>query len=129
MAENIFFLFRASEGIATPSRHVRTRLYFTSESHIHSLMNLLRYGNLIPKTNGIDKQWQRAMRFLSSVTEYNYMTQLVIMLYEDPNKDPASEERFHVELHFSPGALPCIQTQVVPGLGYRYVQFGVFYCV
>jgi len=26
------------------------------------------------------------------------------MLYEDPNEDPQSEKRFHIELHFSPGA-------------------------
>ena len=26
--------------------HVRTRLYFTSESHIHSVVNALRLGNL-----------------------------------------------------------------------------------
>uniref|UniRef100_A0A915JQ76 Uncharacterized protein n=1 Tax=Romanomermis culicivorax TaxID=13658 RepID=A0A915JQ76_ROMCU len=47
------------------------------------------------------------------------MSQLVIMLYEDTSKDQGSEQRFHVELHFSPGALPCIQTTHVPGLGYR----------
>ena len=28
--------------IKSPTRHVRTRLYFTSESHVHSLMNVLR---------------------------------------------------------------------------------------
>lgn len=32
------------------------------------------------------------------------MTQLVLMLYEDPKADPLSDHRFHVELHFSPGA-------------------------
>ena len=32
------------------------------------------------------------------------MTQLVLMLYEDPEADPLSDHRFHVELHFSPGA-------------------------
>lgn len=32
------------------------------------------------------------------------MTQLVLMFYEDPKADPLSEHRFHVELHFSPGA-------------------------
>ena len=32
------------------------------------------------------------------------MTQLVLMLYEDPGADPLSAHRFHVELHFSPGA-------------------------
>lgn len=30
----------------SPERHVRTRLYFTSESHVHSLLSTLRYGSL-----------------------------------------------------------------------------------
>lgn len=107
---------RASEGIATPCRHVRTRLYFTSESHIHSLVNLLRFGGLVSHD---DKQWRRANKFISSITEFNYMSQLVIMLYEDTSKDADSDQRFHVELHFSPGALHCLQTSHVPSLGYR----------
>lgn len=43
------------------------------------------------------------MEYVSMVSELNYMSQVVVMLYEDPTKDPSSEERFHVELHFSPG--------------------------
>ena len=38
---------RISKGVISPKRHVRTRLYFTSESHIHSLVNILRYGGLL----------------------------------------------------------------------------------
>ena len=44
------------------------------------------------------------MEFLAEVPELNYMTQLVLLLYEDPKADPLSEKRFHVEMHFSPGA-------------------------
>uniref|UniRef100_A0A1I7ZMN2 Inositol hexakisphosphate and diphosphoinositol-pentakisphosphate kinase n=1 Tax=Steinernema glaseri TaxID=37863 RepID=A0A1I7ZMN2_9BILA len=101
---------RASEGIATPLRHVRTRLYFTSESHIHTLMNLIRYGGLCSVD---DKKWQRAMNFLSSVTEFNYMTQVVLMVYEDSRADSTKtgKERFHIELLFSPGLYPCFQTE------------------
>ncbi|KAK5982361.1 Inositol hexakisphosphate and diphosphoinositol-pentakisphosphate kinase, partial [Trichostrongylus colubriformis] len=101
---------RASEGIATPLRHVRTRLYFTSESHIHTLMNLIRYGGLCSVD---DKKWQRAMNFLSGVTEFNYMTQVVLMVYEDSRTDSTATgtERFHIELLFSPGLYPCFLTE------------------
>jgi len=34
----------------------------------------------------LDEQWSRAMEYVSSVSELNYMTQIVIMLYEDPTK-------------------------------------------
>ncbi|MCP9260070.1 Inositol hexakisphosphate and diphosphoinositol-pentakisphosphate kinase [Dirofilaria immitis] len=61
---------RASQGIATPLRHVD------------------------------DKKWQRAMHFLSSVTEYNYMTQVVLMVYEDSRTISTKQgtDRFHIEL-------------------------------
>ena len=39
--------FRYTTGVASPDRHVRTRLYFTSESHIHSLLTMLTEGGLI----------------------------------------------------------------------------------
>ena len=40
-------------------------------------------------------------------------------LYEDPTKDLGSEERFHVELHFSPGVNCCVQKDLPPGPGFR----------
>ncbi|XP_051709902.2 inositol hexakisphosphate and diphosphoinositol-pentakisphosphate kinase 2 isoform X19 [Oryctolagus cuniculus] len=107
-----------SRGVLSPERHVRTRLYFTSESHVHSLLSILRYGALCNESK--DEQWKRAMDYLNIVNELNYMTQIVIMLYEDPNKDLSSEERFHVELHFSPGAKGCEEDKNLPsGYGYR----------
>ncbi|XP_056592987.1 inositol hexakisphosphate and diphosphoinositol-pentakisphosphate kinase 2 isoform X3 [Triplophysa dalaica] len=107
-----------SSGVMSPERHVRTRLYFTSESHVHSLLSILRYGALCDEAQ--DEQWKRAMDYLKIVSELNYMTQIVIMLYEDPNQDPSSEERFHVELHFSPGAKGCEEDKNLPsGFGYR----------
>lgn len=59
------------------------------------------------------------MEYVSMVSELNYMSQIVIMLYEDPTKDPCSEERFHIELHFSPGVNCCVQKNLPPGPGFR----------
>uniref|UniRef100_A0A3B4AAZ0 Inositol hexakisphosphate and diphosphoinositol-pentakisphosphate kinase n=1 Tax=Periophthalmus magnuspinnatus TaxID=409849 RepID=A0A3B4AAZ0_9GOBI len=107
-----------SRGVMSPGRHVRTRLYFTSESHVHSLLSLFRYGGLLDEEK--DQQWKRAMDYLSAVSELNYMTQIVIMLYEDNNKDLTSEERFHVELHFSPGVKGVEEEDNPPmGFGFR----------
>jgi inositol hexakisphosphate/diphosphoinositol-pentakisphosphate kinase len=36
-----------SSGVSSPDRHVRTRLYFTSESHIHSLLTILTEAGLV----------------------------------------------------------------------------------
>ncbi|XP_027871455.1 inositol hexakisphosphate and diphosphoinositol-pentakisphosphate kinase 2 isoform X27 [Xiphophorus couchianus] len=107
-----------SRGVLSPGRHVRTRLYFTSESHVHSLLSIFRYGSLLDEEK--DQQWKRAMDYLNEVAELNYMTQIVIMLYEDNNKDISSEERFHVELHFSPGVKGVDEDEHVPhGFGFR----------
>ncbi|KAG5274105.1 hypothetical protein AALO_G00159240 [Alosa alosa] len=107
-----------SRGVMSPGRHVRTRLYFTSESHVHSLLNVFRYGGLLSEEK--DEQWRQAMDYLGAVSELNYMTQIVIMLYEDNNKDPSSEERFHVELHFSPGVKGGDDDDNAPlGFGFR----------
>lgn len=59
------------------------------------------------------------MEYVSMVSELNYMSQIVIMLYEDPTKDPCSDERFHIELHFSPGVNCCVQKNLPPGPGFR----------
>uniref|UniRef100_A0A4W5RXN7 Inositol hexakisphosphate and diphosphoinositol-pentakisphosphate kinase n=1 Tax=Hucho hucho TaxID=62062 RepID=A0A4W5RXN7_9TELE len=119
-----------SRGVMSPGRHVRTRLYFTSESHVHSLLSTFRYGGLLDEEK--DQQWKRAMDYLGAVSELNYMTQIVIMLYEDNNKDPSSEERFHVELHFSPGVKGCEEEENAPmGFGFRpaSAEVTVFYCL
>ncbi|XP_065559018.1 inositol hexakisphosphate and diphosphoinositol-pentakisphosphate kinase-like [Artemia franciscana] len=81
--------------------NILTRLYFTSESHIHSLFTILTQGGL--KNCDADEQWRRAMKYVSKIPELSYFTQIVIMAYEDTTKDLASDGRFHIELLFSPG--------------------------
>eukprot|EP00795_Rhopilema_esculentum_P001302 gene1302-15691_t len=92
---------RYSKDVVTPHRHVRTRLYFTSESHVHCMLAGLRYGEVCDEIN--DEQWKRACDYIGEVSELSYLTQIVLMQYEDPMADPHSDNRFHVELYFSPG--------------------------
>lgn len=48
-------VFRYSRGVMSPGRHVRTRLYFTSESHVHSLLSVFRYGGLLDVRSGLTR--------------------------------------------------------------------------
>lgn len=52
--------FRYSHGVSSPGRHVRTRLYFTSESHVHSLLTVLRYGGLLDVSYFLIKKYHQA---------------------------------------------------------------------
>uniref|UniRef100_A0A2I3GKG1 Inositol hexakisphosphate and diphosphoinositol-pentakisphosphate kinase n=1 Tax=Nomascus leucogenys TaxID=61853 RepID=A0A2I3GKG1_NOMLE len=136
-----------SRGVLSPERHVRTRLYFTSESHVHSLLSILRYGALcntndsqnedggmMKEMESKDEQWKRAMDYLNVVNELNYMTQIVIMLYEDPNKVNRALDlfshfenvlgEFHHIGHFSPGAKVVKRQNLPSGYGYRQLQRG-----
>lgn len=74
-----------------------------------------------------DEQWKRAMDYVSAVPELNYLTQIIIMLYEDLSKEPTSDDRFHIELHFSPGVVCCQQknSNAPKGPGFRTQNAGV----
>ena len=60
----------------------------------------LRYA---PYVCGVAAEYRRAVEYMSQVSELNYLSQIVIMVYEDKTKPPDSADRFHVELYFSPG--------------------------
>nr|CCA18114.1 PREDICTED: inositol hexakisphosphate and diphosphoinositolpentakisphosphate kinase 2like isoform 4 putative [Albugo laibachii Nc14] len=134
--------------IKSPSTQVRTRLYFTSESHMYTLLNVLRfqcprwharhqsrnsenvydisleeeeYSNEILKEMGIsvsERMPHRKYLFskskmisdcgieaLSRVTELNYLAHVVIRVFEKNGVDDDSEDRFRVEISFSPGVV------------------------
>ncbi|XP_047128442.2 inositol hexakisphosphate and diphosphoinositol-pentakisphosphate kinase 2 isoform X1 [Hydra vulgaris] len=91
----------ALRDIDSPNNHVRTRLYITSESHVHSLVNALKEGKLFKGSE--DSMSKQALAILNNTAELNYLTQIVIMKYEDLKVDPQSDERFRIEILFSSG--------------------------
>ncbi|KAL0709526.1 hypothetical protein Bca4012_016504 [Brassica carinata] len=91
--------------VMTPERHVRTRLYFTSESHIHSLMNVLRYCNLDESLQGEESLvCQSALERLCKTKELDYMSYIVLILFENTEESLEDPKRFRIELTFSRGA-------------------------
>ena len=113
-------------GVCNYERSVRTRLYFTSESHIHSLFNIFRHGGLCDQ----QEQWVNALEYLSNVNELNYLAQIVIMLYEDTAKPVDDPKRSHVEIHFSPGAtLSSSSTlETMNSTGSKVTHLALFVC-
>ncbi|CAI9272729.1 unnamed protein product [Lactuca saligna] len=91
--------------VRTPERHVRTRLYFTSESHIHSLMNVLRYCNLDESLQGeAGLICDNALERLLKTKELDYMSYIVIRMFENTEVNLEDPKRYRLEMTFSRGA-------------------------
>ena len=66
-------------GIKSLDRHVRTRLYFTSESHLHSVLNVLRFRGKQIRARSPPEEF---LVKLSEIPELNYLTHVVFRLFE-----------------------------------------------
>jgi inositol hexakisphosphate/diphosphoinositol-pentakisphosphate kinase len=109
--------YMSETNIKSFHRHVRTRLYFTSESHVHAVLNVLRFGAMVDTlvgqegsesdgggglatplpAGGLRDLSPEAKDFLSNAAELNYLTHIVIRLYEnmddgDDGDDDEEEE-------------------------------------
>ncbi|KAL8231547.1 hypothetical protein R6Q57_001325 [Mikania cordata] len=91
--------------VRTPERHVRTRLYFTSESHIHSLMNVLRYCNLDGSLLGeASLICDSALECLLKTKELDYMSYIVLRMFENTEVNLEDPKRYRIEMTYSRGA-------------------------
>ena len=87
--------------VRTPRRHVRTRLYFTSESHIHSLFNVLRWGSAAD--DGRPSIFSDAAHSRFHHIELGYLTHIVFRVLQKPASDPTEASSFRVQVLVSPG--------------------------
>ena len=79
-------------------RHIKTRFYFTSQSHLYSLLNTLIYSMnsfLVDNGKGINPIW--------SVFDLDYCSHIVFRLFENYNVKKNSKERFRIEIIVSSG--------------------------
>lgn len=88
--------------IKSTHRSVRTRLYFTSESHLHTLLNVLRYGREdCPVKSPVGEE---ARKWVEDFPELCYMTHFVLRVFERFQYAPDDPQRFRLEISLSPGA-------------------------
>ena len=113
--------------VRSVKRHVRTRLHFTSESHIHSLFNVLRWGS--NPDDGTPSIFSDAAHQLSNHMELGYLTHIVFRVLQTPRSDPTEASSYRVQArpthasptthlprisHVSPTNLPRISTLSLP---------------
>ncbi|KAG6608754.1 Inositol hexakisphosphate and diphosphoinositol-pentakisphosphate Kinase [Phytophthora cinnamomi] len=91
-----------AKNVKATHRSVRSRLYVTSESHLHSLLNVLRYGREeCPIGSPIDEE---AKKWVEDIQELCYTTEFALWVFERvrfPLNDP---QRFRVGISVSLGA-------------------------
>ena len=83
------------ESALSPHCKSRTTLYFSSESHIHALRNVLLLSGIA---------CNRTVATSLDAIELNYLSHLVVRLYEDVSKPIDDPLRYYVNVQFSPGA-------------------------
>jgi len=111
-----------SEGahdVKSPLRRVHSRIYFTSESHVQCLANVLCTGLRAIHRGGLDTGGEAEEKILDvsnahifsregrevleNCLETNYMTNYVFMVFEDMGKGVEDPRRYKVVIQFSPG--------------------------
>lgn len=93
--------YSADLPINSMGRRIRTRLYFTSESHLHTMVNVLRFGGCEGQKSILS---QRGLSIINQAPELCYLTQIIIRLFEDTRRHMEDPRRYRVEILFSPGA-------------------------
>ena len=83
-------------------RRIRTRLYFTSESHLHTVLNVFRFAQIGNAKKSLLSHHGKSI--LNSTPELCYLTQVVMRVFEDSRRPVDDPRRFRMEILFSPGA-------------------------
>ena len=81
-------------------RHIRTRLYFTSASHMYTLLHTLKFG---VDSILLDETDLETKKRLDGILRLDFMSSFVFRLFEDLNSEEDSG-RFKLEIMLNRGA-------------------------
>jgi hypothetical protein len=105
--------YSADLPINTMGRRIRTRLYFTSESHLHTVLNVLRFAN--GGNTGKPILSKIGTEIVNGTPELCYLTHIVMRVFEDSRPEMQDDpRRFRLEILFSPGALDSARFETAP---------------
>mmetsp|Transcript_35582 Transcript_35582/g.43605 ORF Transcript_35582/g.43605 Transcript_35582/m.43605 type:complete len:161 (-) Transcript_35582:435-917(-) len=82
-------------------RHIRSRLYFTSASHMYTLLNTLKLGvdSILLSKDDVETKKQ-----LDDILRLDFMSSFVFRLFEDLSVHEGDENRFKLEIMVNRGA-------------------------
>ncbi|TRY50383.1 Histidine phosphatase superfamily clade-2 [Cryptosporidium tyzzeri] len=87
-------------GIKSPWRIVRSRFYVTSASHIQSLANI--FSSMYKKQISLDDKTS-LLDLENTFSELNYLSHLVIRVWENKSVSESNQDRFKLEMFVSKG--------------------------
>lgn len=90
-------------------RHVRSHLYFTSASHMYTLLNTLKLGvdSLI-----VDESDRESRGRLDRILRMDFCSHFVFRLFENLNVEEDNPARFNLEIMINRGAA-CDSTEIM----------------
>jgi len=83
-------------------RHVRSHLYFTSASHMYTLLNTLKLG---VDSILIDESDKGVKDSLDGILRLDFMSHFVFRLFENLNVSEEDPSRFNLEIMVNRGAV------------------------
>lgn len=96
--ESAYYMMKNKEDLGDYWRHIRTRLYFTSASHVYSLFNVLHY-------NAKGVSIKTTQRPFEEIVTLQYLSHIVFKLYENLDAGDKDPKRFRLEIAMSPGCV------------------------
>lgn len=84
-------------------RHVRSRFYFTSASHMYTLLNVIKYG--MKQAVKLDNVCNVSDNRLDEIIRLDFLSGIYFRVFENLHSEEHDPARFKLDIQVSPGAV------------------------